>query len=146
MVQKLRGNNSQGFTLIELMIVIAIIGILAAIAIPNFIAYRDKAYCSKAETDAQSVLAALASYFSEPDNTSIQGGVTTLIDQEELRLNNPNMASVLEATGVITVEIGDESGRCPRSKDDTGAQTKTYFAYMGTSDNGGWDTAVSLSY
>ena len=64
MIQKLRG-NSKGFTLIELMIVIAIIGILAAIAIPNFIAYRDKAYCSKVETDAQSVLASLSSYFSE---------------------------------------------------------------------------------
>jgi type IV pilus assembly protein PilA len=45
MLQKLR-SNKEGFTLIELMIVIAIIGILAAIAIPNFIAYRNKAYCS----------------------------------------------------------------------------------------------------
>jgi type IV pilus assembly protein PilA len=147
MFQKLRGNNSQGFTLIELMIVIAIIGILAAIAIPNFIAYRDKAYCSKAETDAQSVLAALSSYFSEPDNTSIQGGVPTLVAQEELRLNNPTKADVEEdAGGWITVEIGDESGRCPRSDPgNTGTPTDTYFAYMGTSNDGGWDTAVNVT-
>ena len=45
-------NNKKGFTLIELMIVIAIIGILAAIAIPNFIDYRNKSYCSRAESDA----------------------------------------------------------------------------------------------
>jgi prepilin-type N-terminal cleavage/methylation domain-containing protein len=146
MLQKLRG-NSKGFTLIELMIVIAIIGILAAIAIPNFISYRDKAYCSKAETDGQSVLAALSSYFSEPDNVSITGGVPTLRAQEELRLNNPTKASLTEDTGGwFTVEIGDQSGRCPRADPgNTGTPTHTYFSYMGTSNNGGWATAIIVT-
>ena len=45
--------NQKGFTLIELMIVIAIIGILAAIAIPQFNQYRIKGYNASALTDAK---------------------------------------------------------------------------------------------
>ena len=53
--RKLRSKPENGFTLVELMITIAIIGILAAIAIPNFIKYREKSRISHAQSELKSI-------------------------------------------------------------------------------------------
>lgn len=55
------GQTSEGFTLIELMIVIAIVGILAAIAIPEFNEYRARSRDAVATADAKSSIAVFAS-------------------------------------------------------------------------------------
>ncbi len=57
--------SKKGFTLIELMIVVAIIGILAAIAIPNFLKFQAKSKQSEAKTNLKGIFTAETSYFGE---------------------------------------------------------------------------------
>jgi prepilin-type N-terminal cleavage/methylation domain-containing protein len=108
MLQKLR-SNKEGFTLIELMIVIAIIGILAAIAIPNFIAYRNKAFCSAAESDAQAIMAGLADYYSIPGNNGVPEDGPAV----GITLSQGNTSSIDGSINNISVTVTDGSGRCP---------------------------------
>ena len=63
MLTKLR--NRKGFTLVELMIVVAIIGILAAIAIPNFLNFRLKAKTSEAKSNLGAIRSTEVAYYAE---------------------------------------------------------------------------------
>ena len=62
---KLIKNNQKGFTLIELMIVVAIIGILAAIAIPNFLNYQLKSKTAEAKTNIGAIRTSQDSFKAE---------------------------------------------------------------------------------
>ena len=66
MLSKFRYNkNQKGFTLIELLIVVAIIGILAAIAIPQFSAYRAKAYNSASQSDLKNLKTGMEAFMAD---------------------------------------------------------------------------------
>ena len=78
MLTKLINKNEKGFTLIELMIVIAIIGILAAIAIPQFSAYRIRAFNSAATADIRNAATAQEAYFVDNQAYCAVGAIGTL--------------------------------------------------------------------
>lgn len=66
----------KGFTLIELMIVVAIIGILAAIAIPNFLKYQAKSKQSEAKVNLGAIGTSAESYRAEKDTYMMANAVT----------------------------------------------------------------------
>ncbi len=120
--KKLMG-NTKGFTLIEIMVVIGIIGILAGIAIPNFLHYRTKSFCSAAETDANNIAVAIADYYAVPTHKD-------MIDIDDLKTTQTwsNVATVDGNIDAIVISVIDGSGQCP----DT---------YMNSTPN--WNTATS---
>jgi type IV pilus assembly protein PilA len=60
-----RMNSQNGFTLVELMVVVAIIGLLSGVAIPNFKKYQAKSKMSEARLHLSSIYTAQAAFFSD---------------------------------------------------------------------------------
>ena len=81
MFAKFVKKDEKGFTLIELMIVIAIIGILAAIAIPQFSAYRTRSYNASANADLRNLATAQEAYYVDKQTYAANADMTLLVNE-----------------------------------------------------------------
>jgi type IV pilus assembly protein PilA len=95
----------KGFTLIELMIVIAIIGILAAIAIPAYQNYTIRAQVTEGLTLADGWKTAIAEYYANTGNWPAQGNLTgTCVSQGKYE-----SGVTVNASGVIQITYGGQA-------------------------------------
>jgi len=95
MLLKLRqrmASDESGFTLVELLVVMLIIGLLAAIAIPAFFNQRDKAYDANAKEQARTAETAMETYATD------NGGVYTGVDPAALATIEKSLSATSSTT------------------------------------------------
>lgn len=99
-------SNRRGFTLIELMIVVVIIGILVAIAIPKFAATKDKAKLVSVRTDLRNMMTAEEAYLFE---NSIYGDFGALQAASNFILSTGNTMTITPGASGYTATASNAS-------------------------------------
>lgn len=128
----MRHARQTGFTLIELMIVIAIIGVLAAIAIPAYQDYTIRAQASEGLTLSSAVQSAVVDFYDQTGNwpTGIMGGGTAL--NYAAAPTGQFVSSIATNNGAITITYGNKANAA------ISAATLSVNAYVTTAGDVAW--------
>jgi prepilin-type N-terminal cleavage/methylation domain-containing protein len=97
-------NHRDGFTLVELIIVVVVIGVLATIAIPKFSAMRAKSYVATITSDLKNLASSQEIYLAD------QYSYATSLTDLGVTLSDAVAVSINEATGVGWAATGTHSG------------------------------------
>ncbi len=126
-IQKMRTGDERGFTLVELLIVIAIIAILAAIAIPQFASYRQRGIRASMLSDAHNVSTMEEAYMGDMQTytpLSATGGTFSFGSQTG-RTSPGNTISVINPSPtyymVVVVNVNGGSGSGTFTQDNSGS-------------------------
>lgn len=134
----------KGFTLIELMIVVAIIGILAAIAIPAYQDYTIRSQVSEGLTLAASAKTAVSEFYAQtgrPPANRIEAGMGTTDTPEDTKGNYVGSLGVVD--GVITVTYSSQNNQRANSKID--GKTIKLVPFVSTDASVAWKCRAANS-